>query len=159
MAGTCLAGKLEAVEAVHLPDDDRMQAAIAKMLADGVVILHAAVLAIYFAGAVSVLRGRFSGGRLLFWHRGYLVIVLAMAMTTAYADKCPLTRLENALRAAGDPTTCYSTSYVECYVPWMPPIIDQVISLILLAIGGIGAFLAFLTWVRSQELLTGRRTD
>jgi hypothetical protein len=41
----------------------------------------------------------------------------------------------------------------------MPPIIDQVISLILLAIGGIGAFLAFLTWVRSQELLTGRRTD
>jgi hypothetical protein len=135
-----------------------MRSAFPEMLADGVAVFHAAVLAIYIAGAVSVMRGRFCGARLLFWQRGYLVIVLAMGVTVACAAKCPLTRLENALRAVGDPATCYSTSYVENYVPILPPMIDQIISLVLLAIGCIGVLCAFITWLRSQGPF-GARTD
>jgi hypothetical protein len=129
------------------------------MLANGIAVFHAIVLAVYVAGAVSVLRGRFFGARLALWQRGYLVIVLAMSVTTACTERCPLTRLENVVRVAGDPTACYSSSFVEHYVPALPPVVDQIISLVLLAIGCTGALCAFLTWLGSQNPFTEAGTD
>jgi hypothetical protein len=91
-----------------------MQSTCIELLADCVALIHAAVLVVYVVGAVSVLRGRFYGTHLRFWQRAYLAIVLIMAATmVGGAAKCPLTRLENAIRAAGEPATCYSGSYIE----------------------------------------------
>jgi hypothetical protein len=116
-----------------------MQSAFFELLADGVVLFHAGVLAVYIAGAASVLQGGFLIAPLRFWQRGYLAIVLGMAVTiVGGAAKCPLTWLENAIRAAGDPTTCYSGSFVEHYVPALPKVVDEVTSVVLLTIGCIG---------------------
>jgi hypothetical protein len=133
-----------------------MRPAIAETLAAGVAIVHAAVLAIYIAGAVSVLRGRFCRARLLIWQRGYLAIVLALAVTAVCTDTCPLTRLENVLRAASNPAACYRGSYLEYHVPVLSPLADQIASLVLLTIGGFGALGAFTTWLRSQAPLPRR---
>jgi hypothetical protein len=122
-----------------------MQSAFFEFFADGVALFHAAVLAVYVAGAVSVLLGRFLVSSLRRWQRAYLAIVFVMAVTiVGGADKCPLTRLENAFRAAGDPAACYSGSYVEHYAPFVPTAVDEIMSIVLLTMGCIGVICAAL---------------
>jgi hypothetical protein len=136
-----------------------MQSTCIELLADCVALIHAAVLVVYVAGAVSVLRGRFYGTQLRLWQRVYLAIVLAMAVTIVCgADRCPLTRLENAIRALGDPTTCYSGSFIEHYVPGLPTMVDQVLSVALLTMGCVGVLCAALTSLRSQATFAEART-
>lgn len=133
-----------------------MQAALFEIFANGVALFHAAILAIYIAGAVSVLHGRFYGTQLRFWQRGYLAIVLVMAVSVVCgADKCPLTRLENAIRAASDPATCYSGSYVEHYVPFVPTKADEIASVVLLTLGSVGSVCAALTYWRLHQTSAG----
>jgi hypothetical protein len=122
-----------------------MPSAVIELLADGVVVFHAAVLAVYIAGAVSVVRGNFLRTQLQLWQRSYLAIVLIMAVTiVGGAARCPLTWLENAIRAAGDPASCYSVSFIEHYVPGLPTMMDQILSVALLTIGCMGVVCAAL---------------
>jgi hypothetical protein len=137
-----------------------MQSAIIELLAGGVALFHAAVLAVYIAGAASVLRGHFYGHELRFWQRGYLAIVVTMAVTiVGGAAQCPLTWLENAIRAAGDPARCYSGSYLAHYISVVPSIVDQVASVVLLTIGCIGVLCAALTSLCSREVSAGACTE
>lgn len=108
---------------------------IADALAYVVAILHAAVLVIYIAGALSFATGGFSTARLQLWQRVYLVVVFAISLAVIGTDRCPLTRLENAARAIADPANCYSGSYIEHYVPIVSPMADQMGSFALMAAG------------------------
>jgi hypothetical protein len=76
------------------------------------------------------------------------------ATIVAGAAKCPLTRLENAIRAADDPASCYAGSFVEHYVPAVPAMVDQILSVALLAIGCVGAICAVCTSLRAQSTST-----
>lgn len=128
-----------------------MHATTAELLAGAVALLHAAVLAIYVAGALCVLRGGFSSGRLKLWQWGYLAVVAAMSMTVVGASSCPLTLLEKAIRVRGDLATRYDGSYIENYLPFLPSMLDQLGSVVLLLLGCVGAGRALIGWVRCTQ--------
>lgn len=104
-------------------------------LADSLAFLHAIVMVIYISGAVSVLRGGFLRSPLKTWQRFYLGIVFLMSVSVLFGDGCFLTQLENTVRAVERPEACYDCSFVEYYLPWLPGILDTVMSMFLLAAG------------------------
>lgn len=79
-------------------------------LADGVAILHA-----IWVGAVFF--GPLLGYRKPFWRGVHLTLMGVTVL--AWSFYCPLTSLENVLRARFDPTVGYSSGFLEHYLGWL----------------------------------------
>lgn len=129
-----------------------MHPLITDWLADGIAGVHAVILLLYFAGAVSVLRGGLLRSPLLLWQRLYLLLVACMSLTVLLTDRCPLTQLENRVRAAGCSDRCYEGSFIAYYVPGMPESVDLAGSLLLLLAGCAGTLQAAWSWLQTAEI-------
>jgi hypothetical protein len=119
---------------------------ITEILADGVALVHAAILVLYVAGAVSALRGSFCRRPLLVWQRLYLGLVLLMSLSVLFTERCCLTQLENALRGMNRPEARYDVSFLEHYVPNLPESVDTVGSILLLLAGCVATLSALSSW-------------
>jgi hypothetical protein len=128
-----------------------MLPSITEILADGVAVVHAAILVLYVAGAVSALRGGFCRRPLLGWQFVYLGLVLLTSLSVLLTESCCLTQLENALRAVNRPDTCYDGSFLEHYVPNLPESVDAVGSILLLLAGCLATLSALWSWSQESE--------
>jgi hypothetical protein len=125
-----------------------MAHSITETLAVGVAVVHAAILVLYIAGGVSALRGGFCRGSPMLWQRFYLGLVFLVSLSVLFVERCPLTQLENALRAAVRPDTSYDGSFLEHYLPGMPQSADAVGSVILLLAGCVATLSVLARWLR-----------
>jgi putative Ca2+/H+ antiporter (TMEM165/GDT1 family) len=126
-----------------------MSALLFEFVVNVIAVFHAAVLAIYVAGGVAVLRGEFFRGPLKVWHRGYLTIVFLMSVSVLISDRCCLTRLENKVRSWQTPQATYECSFLEHYVPQLSRTVDTVGSLVFLLLGCVAVLAALSTWMLS----------
>lgn len=91
-----------------------------QLLADAVLVLHAGVVLFVVFGLVLVVAGNLrgwawvNGGWFRAGHLGAIVTVVAQAWL---GITCPLTTLENALRARAG-LTGYRSSFIEHWVAW-----------------------------------------
>lgn len=122
-----------------------------ELLADSIVAVHLCVIALYWCGAVSAVRGGFLRYPLALWQRCYLVLVLLMSVTVLLADECYLTRWENALRAGQTPPSDYRESFLSHYVADVPKSVDGIASVILLLAGCGAMSCALWTWSRAKD--------
>ena len=121
-------------------------------LADGIAGVHAGLLLLYFAGAVCVLRGGFLRSPLKRWQRLYLLLVACNCLAVLLTDRCPLTQLENSVRAAGSPRRCYAGSFIGYYFPGIPESVDLAGTLVLLLAGCAGTLQAAWSWLQTTEI-------
>jgi hypothetical protein len=127
-----------------------------EILADGIAVVHAAILVFYVAGAASALRGGFCRRPLALWQRIYLGLVLLIGLSVLYSDSCCLTQLENMLRAINRPDTCYDGSYLEHYLPSVPEGLDTVGSILLLFAGCVATVSALCSWLHVTDAKQNR---
>src|SRR5690606_36619782 len=100
------------------PARARMTPALAALLADAVLVLHAGVVAFVVLVALAVPVGGVRGWR---WVRGYalrsvhLALALVIALQAWLGRLCPLTTWEQALRTRGGQHT-YSESFIQYWL-------------------------------------------
>lgn len=124
-------------------------------LAGIVVFLHLAAILVEVCGAIATLQGRFRQRPLRLWHSAYLAIVLVKAIAFLTVAACPLTLLEQRLRAQLPSGSAYSGSFIEHYLPFIPTEVDLVASIALLAIGA-AAWIQLLTPREISSTVTPR---
>lgn len=107
-------------------------------LADGVALLHGGLLLLECAGAAAVLCGAFRSDRLVRWQWAYLGLVGARSLCWLILQDCPLTLLERSLRELGTSGVPFADSFVEHYLPWLPPRVDLALTLLLAVAGLMG---------------------
>lgn len=104
-------------------------------LAGIVVFLHLAAMLVEACGAIAAIQGRYRQRPLRLWHSAYLGIVLVKAIAFLTVAACPLTMLEQHLRAQLPSGSAWSGTFIEHYLPFIPTEVDLVASIALLAIG------------------------
>jgi hypothetical protein len=122
---------------------------VERLLADSVVVLHAAFVAFVVAGGLLVLRWP----RLAWVH---VPAVLWGAAVELWGLVCPLTPLENALRqAAGE--AGYAGSFVERYLlPLLYPAALSREVAVLLGLGAVAVNLLPYGWLLARRFRLGR---
>ncbi len=108
--------------------------------ADAVALVHAAVVLAVVLGAVLAMTG--SLRRRPAWERAYYGLLVAVIAANLLWGDCPLTGMEQGLRAAYRPGTAYCNSFIGHYLPWLPARALAWIGPALMA----GAFLAAPLW-------------
>jgi hypothetical protein len=124
---------------------------ITEILADGIALVHAAIVVLYVAGAASALRGGFCRRPLVLWQRFYLGLVFLISLSVLFTERCWLTQLENAMRAMHRPDTCYDCSYLVHYVPSLPENVDAIGSILLLLAGCLATVSALWSWSHETD--------
>ena len=115
-----------------------------------IAALHAAVIALDCIGAGAVLRGSLAGDRLKLWHRAYLLLVGTKSASFLLFNQCPLTVVERSVRETGASGSSYDGSFVQHYVPLLPPSADEVATVVFMFIGLIGVLQAAGCRARNQ---------
>ena len=82
-----------------------------------VVAIHVMIILLDFRGALSLLLGRFSVGRLVFWQKLYVLMTFSKCLSYLALSDCPLTSLENVLRQHSASRSNYAESFVSHYLP------------------------------------------
>ena len=88
-------------------------------LADGVLVLHFAIVVFIVGGLVLVFVGNLNGWRWVnaWWFRlAHLAAIGVVVMQAWLGRACPLTTLESWLRTQAGSTTTYSESFIEHWV-------------------------------------------
>jgi len=90
-------------------------------LANGLLILHAIVVGITVAGAVALFTGRFAKfHKKDFFAWAFIVCSFGQILSFLLTGGCVFTEWEKNLRREADPTSLYSKTFLQEYLPFLP---------------------------------------
>lgn len=90
-------------------------------LANGILVLHAVVVGITVAGGVALFTGRFSKFHkrdIFAW--AFIVCSFGQIISLIFTGGCVFTTWERNIRLRADPTSSYSTTFLQEYLPFLP---------------------------------------
>ena len=92
-----------------------------RVMADIVVAVHAAYVAIVVVGFAAILIGlaaQWRWVRNFYFRAAHLAMILLVCAEALVGTSCPLTRLENALRLRGGETV-YARDFIGYWIDWL----------------------------------------
>lgn len=99
-----------------------LQQQLLRVLADGVLVLHAAVVLFVVGGLVAILVGNHCGWRLVnapSFRVVHLLAIVYVAVQSWFGVDCPLTTLEFALRAHAGAPIGDETAFIARALQWL----------------------------------------
>ena len=90
-------------------------------LANGILMLHAIVVGITVAGGIALFTGRFAKFHkkdIFAW--AFIVCAFGQIISLLLTGGCIFTELEKKFRLQADPTSSYSKSFLQEYLPFLP---------------------------------------
>lgn len=90
-------------------------------LANGVAIIHGALVTTVALGAVAAMLGLLRKHPR--WERPYYALLLVVIAANLLWGECPLTRWEQGLRNINQPGSAYCNSFIGHYLPLPPRIL------------------------------------
>jgi hypothetical protein len=90
-------------------------------LANGLLILHAIVVAITVAGGVALFTGRFAKfHKRDFFALAFIICAFGQIFSLALTGGCIFTEWERNIRLQADPTASYSKTFLKEYMSFLP---------------------------------------
>lgn len=89
--------------------------------ANGILILHAIVVGITVAGGIALFTGRFAKfHKRDFFAWAFIVCSFGQIISLVFTGGCVFTEWEKNIRLRVDPTSSYSTTFLQEYMPFLP---------------------------------------
>jgi hypothetical protein len=91
------------------------------LLANGLLVLHAIVVGITVAGGVALFTGRFAKFHQKdYFAWSFIACSFGQIISLIFTGGCIFTTWEKELRLQGDPTSAYSQTFLQEYLPFLP---------------------------------------
>lgn len=90
-------------------------------LANGILLLHATVVGISVAGGIALFTGRFAKFyKKDFFAWAFLICAFGQILSLLFTGTCVLTKWERNIRLKADPSSTYSKTFLQEYLPFLP---------------------------------------
>ncbi len=91
------------------------------LIANGILILHAIVVGISVAGGVALFTGRFAKfHKKDFFAWAFIACSFGQIISLVFTGGCIFTTWEKELRLHADPSSSYSKTFLQEYLPFLP---------------------------------------
>ena len=91
------------------------------LIATGILIIHAIVVGITVAGGVAIFTGRFAKfHKKDFFAWAFIACSFGQIFSLMFTGGCIFTTWEKELRLQADPTSSYSKTFLQEYLPFLP---------------------------------------